>query len=381
MRKQAAHGEVAVAPAEDAGLPGLPDRRAVSGDRRIREDLLRLQAQMKSLAEQGALDAPRVLGLRSPNALQQKPEEAQRRVIAVLADALGSLLEMDGGAMGDPASIVLQRGWVPDGFIPSEGTYIRHLNFPATAAEDYDLLVSEDGAYYDPARQMIWSLDENGRGYLGRRVTGEDNLNAYYTPDEDTLAANRAMALAMRAEPEGFLIEDPKSNSAKVLIDQVPPPAAGYEQVVVWTDAAGHETRIPVQNTSVTAAATTPAPSPMPLAVAPMSAAPLATAPTTQDVSAAPLASIPVLPSLAQVGAGRLFFSLPDSNGVKSFSLIELPIVANGVQQPKVIVSGERPGNGNAKANGNANGSQKGNGNGKANGNGNGNGKARGKLK
>jgi hypothetical protein len=338
--------EVGAVPAEEAVLPDLPDRRVVSADRRMREELLRLQAEVNSMVEQGALSAPRVLGLRSPNALLQEPEETQNRVISALADALGTLLELEGGATGDPARLVLQRGWLPEGFIPSEGEYIRHLNFPASAAEDYGLMVSEDGAYYDQEREMIWSRDENGRGYLGRRATNEDNLGAYHVPDDETLAANKAMAVAMRAEPEGFLIEDPESNSAKVLIDQVPPPAAGYEQMIVWTDVAGNETRIPVQNP--TAAATTSAVAPM--AAAPALVAPEETAPTVKELSVGAVIAIPVLPSMAQAGAGRLFFSLPDSNGVKSFSLIELPTVANG-KPPKVIVSGERRGN-----NGNGNG-------------------------
>jgi hypothetical protein len=294
---------------------------------------------VNSIVEQGALSAPRVLGLRSPNALQQEPEETQRRVIAALADALGSLLEVEGGASGDPARLVLQRGWLPEGFIPSEGEYIRHLNFPANAAEDYGLMVSEDGAYYDEDREMIWSRDENGRGYLGRRATNEDNLNAYHVPDEETLAANKTMAVAMRAEPEGFVIEDPESNTAKVLIDQVPPPAAGFEQMVVWTDAAGNEAQIPVQN-----------PVMAPATLSGASVAPTAASTTTKELSAGASISIPVLPSMSQAGAGRLFFSLPDSNGVMSFRLIELPSVANG-SPPKIIVSGERRGN-----NGNGNG-------------------------
>jgi hypothetical protein len=324
---QTTRSEVAAAPAQEAALPALPDRRVVPNDRRMREELLRLQAQVNSIVEQGALSAPRVLGLRSPDALQQEPEEAQRRVISALAEALGGLLEMEGGATGDPARLVLQRGWLPDSFIPSEGDYIRHLNFPTGNAEDYGLMVSDDGAYYDQSREMIWSRDENGRGFLGRRATSEDNLTAYHVPDHNNTLADNTQAVAMRAQPEGFVIEDPESNTAKVLIDQVPPPAAGFEQMVVWTDAAGNESKIPVQN---------------PLA-APVAIAPAEGATTTKGLSATATISIPVVPSMAQAGAGRLFFSLPDSNGVKSFRLMELPAVANGTP-PKIIVSGERRG-------------------------------------
>jgi hypothetical protein len=324
------HGEVATGSGEGAmpaELPELPDRRVVPNDRRIREELQRLQAQVNSYEEDGSFSAPRVLGLHSPNVLQPEPGETQRRVVTALADALSSLLELERGGTGDPARLVLQRGWLPDSFTLSEGDYIRHLNFPANAAEAYGLLVSEDGAYYDEAKDMIWSPDENGRGYLGRKATNEDNLSAFHIPDENALAAN-SQAMAMRTEPEGFVIEDPVSNTAKVLIDQVPPPAAGFEQVVVWTDAEGKEARIPVQNPSTVSAD-----------VAPATGAP--TSVTTKEILAGSNVTIPVIPSMAQAGVGRLFFSLPDSNGVKSFRLIELPTVANGVPM-KVIVSGER---------------------------------------
>jgi len=322
--------EVAAAPDGDAlpaELPKLPDRRVVPSDRRIREELQRLQAQVNSYEEDGSFSAPRVLGLHSPNVLQPEPEETQRRVVTALADALSSLLELERGGTGDPARLVLQRGWLPDSFTLSEGEYIRHLNFPANASAVYGLMVSEDGAYYDEARDMIWSPDGNGRGYLGRRATNEDNLSAFHVPDENALAAND-QAMAVRTEPEGFVIEDPVSNTAKVLIDQVPAPAEGFEQVVVWTDAEGKEARIPVQTPSTTSAIVAPStvtPAPM----------------TTKEVLAGASVSIPLIPSMAQAGVGRLFFSLPDSNGVKSFRLIELPTVANGAPA-KVIVSGER---------------------------------------
>ncbi|HEY1123297.1 MAG TPA: hypothetical protein VGE67_16910 [Haloferula sp.] len=329
--------------------PALPDRRVVPNDRRVREDLQRLQAQMNSLEEDGAFSAPRVMGLHSPNVLQPEPEETQRRVVTALADALSSLLELERGGTGDPARLVLQRGWMPEGFTLSDGEYIRHLNFPANAAEVYGLMVSGDGVYYDEARDMIWSPDENGRGYLGRRASDNDNLSMFHFPDENALAANDR-AMAVHTEPEGFVIEDPVSNTARVLIDQVPPPAEGYEQVVIWTDAEGKEASIPVQNTLASPAAAAPT-----AAVTP-EVTPATT--TVKGTSASAAAAIQVIPSMAQAGVGRLFFSLPNSNGLKSFRLIELPANANGVANGlgngnangllngngpiKVIVSGER---------------------------------------
>ncbi|MEK7949164.1 hypothetical protein [Luteolibacter soli] len=341
-RNHAEVAGVAAGEADVAGLPALPDRRVVPNDRRLREELLRLQAEVNSFVEQGGLSAPRVLGLHSPNVLQPEPEETQRRMMAALTGALSSLLELERGGSGDPARMVLQRGWLPENYTPSVGEYIRHLNFPTTAAEDYNLMVSADGAYYDKARDMIWSPDENGRGFLGRRATIEDNLSSFYVPDESALASNRAVAV--NTEPEGFVIEDPVSNTAKVLIDQVPPPAAGFEHVVIWTDANGKEARIPVDNPSASAA-TIESTSAAPVGVAP---APAAT--TVKEVMATADVVIPVIPSIAQAGTNRLFFSLPNSNGVKSFRLIELPSNANGVANGllngngpvKVIVSGER---------------------------------------
>ncbi|MCW1887373.1 hypothetical protein OKA04_21730 [Luteolibacter flavescens] len=320
-------------------VPGAPaDRRAIPDDRRMREDLLRYQAQLHNLDEQGALTAPRVLSLHSPNALLPSAEEMQRRV----TNALGWMMELEGGMSADPARLVIKNGWMPESMSLSDGEYVRHLNFPPNAVEDYALMVSGDGAYYDKANDMIWAKDENGHGYLGRRVTAEDNLSAYHFPDADTLAANR---VEVRTEPEGLVVEDPMTNTAKVLIDKVKPPQPGYEQVVVWTDTSGNENRIPVNNP--VSATTTPTVTPLTNPPSNTSASSGST--TTKGVVSLATPSITVLPSLAQAGTGRIFFSLPDSNGVKSFSLIELPISAAGVLtntsaalQPKVIVSGDR---------------------------------------
>jgi hypothetical protein len=177
------------------------------------------------------------------------------------------------------------------------------------------LLVSADGSYYDPAKKMVWSPDESGRGYLGRRVTDQDDVDAFHEPDP-ALASN---AKPLRTLPEGFVIEDPESNSASVLIDQVPPPAEGNEQVVIWTDTSGKENRISVKDALLSAPAI-----------------PTALGATAVDVP------VPAIRNLSADGTRTLFFSLPEI-GMKSFQLIELPVVANGNATPsKIIVSGQR---------------------------------------
>jgi hypothetical protein len=231
-----------------------------------------------------------------------------------LTGALRSALEEESTEPGDSGELVIERGWLPEGIALGPETVLRHRNFPEASWPRLGLMTSDDGVYYDPERQLIWSPDPDGRGFVGRNATESDDLAAFRVAEDRDFAATAPV----RTEPEGFLIEDPESDVAEVVIDQVPPPEDGHEQVIMWTDMAGNETVVKVDR----------------VAVVPT--------PGQRAANEAEVMVIPASPSASATEASTLVVSLPKTGGVKSFKLIEKAVKPNG-KPAKVIVSGEHP--------------------------------------
>jgi hypothetical protein len=291
-------------------------------DRRLRGELMKLRSSLARLNDEAFTTAPRVMSLSSPGGIERTPEEARDRVSAILTGALRSALEAESGAPNDPAALVIERGWLPDSVAaPAEGEVIRHRHFPESSWEELGLQRSEDGGYYDPEKQVVWSKDEEGRGFVGRLATAQDDLSIYKPAGEaPALASND-----VRTQPEGFVIEDPVNNKAEVVIDQVPPPSEGMEQMVVWTNSSGKEERMSL---SAAQASSSQASS--------QGQTPSANRPTAGTAQSAAM----VFQSPTQgVLSNTIVFTIPNSGGVQSFQLIETPVVPNG-KPYKVIVRG-----------------------------------------
>lgn len=311
-----------------AQVPPLSPRQAAEAtrpdpeERRLRGELMKLRGSLARLSDDGALTAPRVISLSSPGGVERSPEEARERVWAVLTGALRSALEAESGAPNDPAALVIERGWLPEGVVvPEDGSLIRHRNFPEAYWQELGLLKSDEGSYYDPAKHLVWAKDEEGRGFIGRRAGDTDNLDAFKAAGtaSPALAANE-----FRTQPEGFVIEDPVTNKAEVVIDQVPPPAEGMEQLVVWEDANGVENTVKLGSVQ--------------------SVHPGGETAGVQQ-SAYPGANNPLVFSSSFAGglqgllSNTIVFTIPNSGGVKSFKLVESPILPNG-RPRRVIVQG-----------------------------------------
>lgn len=292
----------------DAGP--LPGKSPGYKERWLRDELLKVQSRLANLNEKAMVSTPRVLTLASPEGVQRSPEEARQRVWSVLTAALRSALEAESSDPADPADLVIERGWLPEGIVLAEGGgVIRHRNFPVDSWQQLGLQKSDDGRFYDPARDLVWTKEAEGRGYVGRRPVEEDDLGGFKDPDEGELA----VASVPRTDPEGFVIEDPESDFAEVVIDQVPAPEEGNEQFVVWTDDAGRQNTVKVDH---------PAASPAPGA-------------------STGVIRIPASSSVTAQGASTLMLSIPNSGGVKAFQLVESPVKPNG-KPARVIVAGER---------------------------------------
>lgn len=309
-------------PAEEPkeGTPHAPESpknpRPPEQDRneqRLRNELKNLRSSLARMNSEASLNAPRVMSLSSPGAVERTPEEARERVWAILTGALWSALEAESGAPNDPAALVIERGWLPDGVaVPEPGEFIRHRNFPETSWQDLGLLKSDEGTYYDPAKNLIWAREGEGRSFIARLATGQDNLASYKPAEEEpAIAANQT-----RSQAEGFVIEDPVNDTAQIMVDQVPPLTEGNERYVVWTDKTGKQNRMPVASlNALNSAANTPF------------------SPTGTFSGAN------IIGSTAQgILSDTLFMTIPGTGGLQSFQLIESPIVADG--SFRVIVQG-----------------------------------------
>ncbi len=307
-----------------ATVSAAPGRAPALEDHRLEQEVARLKKRFAAFRESESAIAPRVMSLSAPGTSRKTPEETRQRVRAALSGGLRSSMEIESGAPSDPAALVIERGYLPDGLgAPDEGTILRHRNFPQESWEELGLMRSDDGAYYDPSRHLLWTREPSGTSFVGKKVDKDADLSAYKPPDEIASVTKAPY----RAEPEGFVIEDPMTNQAEVMIDQVPPPAEGNEQKIVWVDATG-------ATGSMTVNALTMSTANAGAAASGNTGIPLA--------SGSPTVFYPFnnfFPADGS-GLGTLFFTIPNSGGLRSFQLIESSILGNAGVAPRVIVSG-----------------------------------------
>lgn len=271
---------------ESPARPAEPRTTATGSSRpRLREEVVRLQKRLATLRDDPAQRTPRVTGLASPGAVRRTPEEARQQVYSILTHALRSSLEVASGAPGDPAALVIERGWLPGQLsVPADGGVIRHRNFPEKTWRETGFFRSAEGDYYDASSNTVWSADPEGRGFIGRKTSGDDDLARFNRePEPETTPAKPVVM------PEGFMIENPVANTTDIIIENVPVLPEGRQLIVRVTDDAGIVTEIPLTPT------------------APPPAEPASQLAVT-DAGSAPFASIPDLPStgLLSVGSDRL---------------------------------------------------------------------------
>lgn len=202
------------------------------------ERLRRLSAEIErlksALAKEGGLErVPMVKGLMAPGSPVKSMAESRQELQKILIDALRSSLEVETGAPGDAAVMVIERGWPLVGLGElKEGETVRHRNFPESQWQDLGLLRSEDGSYYDPASRLIWSIDPEGRGFVGRTVKDGEDLGGFRRGEAGE--GGKANPF-VQAEPSGYLIENPDEGSIDVIIEGMEPAEEGQTQWLVWT--------------------------------------------------------------------------------------------------------------------------------------------------
>lgn len=297
-----------------------------SRDGRLRTEILRLQNRLADVRDDRKTASPRVIALHTPGTAVRSAEDARRRVQAILTNALRAALEAESGASSDPASLVIERGWLAGGLPAREdGGLVRHRNFPEHSWRELGLLRSGDGTYYDAASDLVWTPDPKGYGFIGRQTTPADDLTAYQAEDDGPSATPTRQP---RTEPQGFIVENPADQTAEVIIDQLPPPAGGGVHVILLTDSSGNTETIPI-----------PPPAPPAGQEESLIARNFDPGDDPGTISTSLLQNLSSNFSVGSNSAGTLIFTIPSTNGLGSFQLVERPLVPNG-QPDKIIVEG-----------------------------------------
>jgi len=281
-------------------LPALPATREV----RLRREIVRLQERLTVL-NNGSIPIPRVLSLHAPGAPRRTPQEARQHVQSILTAALRSALEAESGAPADAAELVIERGWP----VPQGDAVVRHRHFPESNWQELGLLRSSNGEYYDPVSKTVWTAEPGGKSFLGRKSDEGDNIAEF----KMELHPSAAPVPKPRTLPEGFVIENVAEKTAEVVIDQLPPPQAGMEHVIVLTDSAGETTTLPVPETT-------------------------ADPELTQDNPIFPTEGRVINCSLGGASS-TMVFSLLTTHGIGSFQLLERPL-GSSVLSGLIIVEG-----------------------------------------
>ncbi|MES2920999.1 MAG: hypothetical protein V4819_05615 [Verrucomicrobiota bacterium] len=332
-RKQLADDSFAADAAhQPAPSPAPPTSREV----RIRKEIVRLQERLAIVGRDRSEEAPRVMHLTAPGTVRRTAEESRQRVQSILTNALRSALEAESASPSEPAALVIERGWLPGGLpLPTNGGIIRHRNFPEQTWQEMGLLRSADGEYLDASANTIWSADPAGRGFIGREITGEEDVTRFNTDPDPAITK----VTKPRTVPEGFIVENSNDNSSEIVIDQVPAPEPGNGHVVLVTDSSGNTEAIPL----------TPANAPA-VPDAPLDSAPPAESgafsPDVAGWTGAHVISYPYdnrtsawLYNASAVNLGTIVFTLQGTTNVGSFQLVQRPLVPNG-QPDKIIVEG-----------------------------------------
>jgi hypothetical protein len=219
-----------------------PSATPPARDARLRKEIARLQDRIASLRDDPVRPTPRVMSLSAPGAIRRTEDESRQYLQRLLTDALRSALEASSGAPSDPASLVIERGWLPGGLpVPADGGMIRHRNFPEQDWQELGLSRTDERNYYDAASQTVWSPDPNGRGFIGRTISPEDDLaNFTKEPERNTTPPKP------EATPEGFVIESPVEKTTEIFVENLPEIPQGKQLVLQTTDAAGVITTTPL---------------------------------------------------------------------------------------------------------------------------------------
>ncbi len=202
-------------------------------------ELRRRLADALSGTDSPGLHRPAILELRVPGSVgADAPEGAAARLQQLVTQALPRDLMLRQAR--DTSTLILENGWPKAGWITGEsGQTIRHLSFPADQWEELGLWKAPD-QFYDPATSLSWAPAPDGLGYLGRVSPSVPDPAGFEMPrPRDAVTESQSKEPAAAPAPTGYLVSDPGTSEATLLLADLPPAAPGTQHMVVATAADG----------------------------------------------------------------------------------------------------------------------------------------------
>ena len=222
---------------------------------KLREELLQLRQRLASVSSQPdipGLHRPAIVELRAPDgdANPASPGDAAARLQQLVTRALQrDLILRDAG---DASAIVLERGWPTANWQLSEsGQTIRHLSFPADRWEELGLWKSPD-SFYDPATSLTWAPAPDGLGYLGSVTPVPADATTFTKPRPKAEIQAAPAKPKMPSRPSGYLVSEPGSGDATLLLSDLPPVPEGGQQFVIASNANGRTQQYQIAGNSTT---------------------------------------------------------------------------------------------------------------------------------
>lgn len=231
-------------PIHNRGNPSAaPPRPAGPEDSRLREELLELRQRLAAATQQPEIPGvqrPAIIELHTPGqggGHVSTPAAAARIQQLVTRALQRDLILRDDANNG--SDIVLERGWPSSQWLaPDGGQTIRHLSFPADRWEELGLWKSP-ALFYDPATSLTWTPAPDGLGYLGSVSPNPPDPAAFTKPRPKAELQPLLAESSPPSQPSGYLVSEPGSPDATLLLTGLPPVPDGGQQYVLASNADG----------------------------------------------------------------------------------------------------------------------------------------------
>ena len=200
---------------------------ATEAERAVRERLRKVQEKLTTaLAERdSATLASQVIELYPPGESPvDSPEVRSQRLLKLLTEALGhNLQKLD----EESVSLIIEEGWLNIALqsLPADAT-IRHRAFPIENFDDYELLRSPEGEFFDPSSNFIWKPAPDGGGYLGSLAPEDMDLSNFTNTPEIKEVEDPAPTdtrLADLPQPSGYLVRNEHGDAPSFVLSGVNP--------------------------------------------------------------------------------------------------------------------------------------------------------------
>jgi len=208
-----------------------------SEPRNRRDQITRLQKRLaEALANRdSATLASQIIELHRPgDSSTSDPETRSKRLLALLTEALqANLRKLD----EETVALIIEEGWIDVALQTlAKDAVVRHREFPTDNFQDFNLLKSEEGQYYDPVSGFLWKPALDGGGFLGSLAPDDFDLSVFGKPSEDpsfeneqtvdhTVETEQAIdsRLAELSPAQGYVIRDANGGSSTFVLSGINP--------------------------------------------------------------------------------------------------------------------------------------------------------------